>query len=68
VIAAYERELGRPLTSAERTAVSKVAVLQTRPGKEQVDIIGLLDRWHAEAAALGWTLGAGHRRRPRRAR
>jgi conjugative relaxase-like TrwC/TraI family protein len=55
VIAAYEAELGRPLTSAERTAVSKVAVLKTRPGKVQVDIVGLLDRWHTEAATLGWT-------------
>jgi conjugative relaxase-like TrwC/TraI family protein len=55
VIAAYETELGRTLTSAERTAVAKVAVLKTRPGKEQVDIVGLVDRWHAEAAALGWT-------------
>jgi conjugative relaxase-like TrwC/TraI family protein len=55
VIAAYETKLGRPLTSAERTAVAKVAVLKTRPGKEQVDIVGLLDRWHAEAAELGWT-------------
>jgi conjugative relaxase-like TrwC/TraI family protein len=55
VIAAYERELGRPLTSAERTAVSKVAVLKTRPGKQAVDIVGLLDRWDTEAAALGWT-------------
>jgi conjugative relaxase-like TrwC/TraI family protein len=55
VIAAYEAELGRPLTSAERTAVSKVAVLKTRPGKETVDIVGLLDRWHTEAAKLGWT-------------
>ncbi len=55
VIAAYEAELGRPLTSAERTAVVKVAVIKTRPDKEQVDIISLTERWHAEAAALGWT-------------
>jgi hypothetical protein len=55
VIAAYETELGRPLTSAERTAVAKVAVLKTRPEKEKVDIVGLIERWHAEAAALGWT-------------
>jgi conjugative relaxase-like TrwC/TraI family protein len=54
VIAAYEAELGRPLTSAERTAVAKVAVIKTRPDKEQVDIVGLLDRWQNEAAVLGW--------------
>jgi LuxR family maltose regulon positive regulatory protein len=30
VIAAYEKELGRPSTSAERTAVQKIAVLKTR--------------------------------------
>jgi hypothetical protein len=34
--------------------VSKVAVLKTRPDKEQVDIVGLLDRWQSEAAVLGW--------------
>jgi conjugative relaxase-like TrwC/TraI family protein len=55
VIAAYAAELGRPLTSAERTAVCKIAVLKTRPGKEQVDIVGLLERWHREAGDLGWT-------------
>jgi conjugative relaxase-like TrwC/TraI family protein len=54
VIAAYEKELGRPLSSAERTAVAKVAVLKTRPGKEQVDIVALGDRWTAEAKELGW--------------
>jgi hypothetical protein len=54
VIAAYENELGRALTSAERTAVAKVAVLKTRPGKNQVDIVGLIERWHTEAAELGW--------------
>jgi conjugative relaxase-like TrwC/TraI family protein len=54
VIAAYEAELGRPLTSAERTAVMKVAVLKSRPGKDPVDIVALADRWQAEAAALGW--------------
>jgi conjugative relaxase-like TrwC/TraI family protein len=54
VIAAYETELGRPLSSAERTAVQKVAVLKTRPGKDPVDILALSDRWDAEAAQLGW--------------
>ncbi len=54
VIAAYESELGRSLSSAERTAVCKVAVLKTRPGKDSVDIVALSDRWQAEAAELGW--------------
>lgn len=56
VIAAYEQTLGRPLTSAERVAVEKVAVLKTRPHKESVDIVSLLDRWQHEAATLAWTL------------
>jgi conjugative relaxase-like TrwC/TraI family protein len=55
VIAAYEQTLGRPLTSAERTAVGKVAVLQSRPAKETVDIITLTRRRQTEAAGLGWT-------------
>src|SRR3954447_23693946 len=55
VIAGYEQLLGRPLTSAERVAVEKVAVIKTRPHKEAVDIVGLLERWHTEAAAVGWT-------------
>ena len=55
VIAAYEQRLGRPLTSAERTAVTKVAVLKTRPGKEAVDILVLTERWETEAVDLGWT-------------
>jgi conjugative relaxase-like TrwC/TraI family protein len=54
VIAAYEAKLGRELTSAERTAVQKVAVLKTRPDKEPVDIVALADRWETEATALGW--------------
>jgi conjugative relaxase-like TrwC/TraI family protein len=54
VIAAYEASLGRPLTSAERTAVTKVAVVKTRPGKEPVDVVTLRDRWTSEAAELGW--------------
>jgi conjugative relaxase-like TrwC/TraI family protein len=55
VIGAYEQLLGRPLTSAERLAVEKVAVVKTRPHKDAVDIVSLTDRWHAEAEALGWT-------------
>jgi len=54
VIARYEDTLGRPLTSAERTAVTKVAVLKTRPGKERVDIVALTERWRREAASAGW--------------
>ncbi len=54
VIARYEDRLGRPLSSAERTAVTKVAVLKTRPGKEQVDIVALAERWEREAAGAGW--------------
>lgn len=54
VIAAYEQKLGRPLTSAERTAVTKIAVLKTRPGKEHVDAPTLRERWTAEASELGW--------------
>jgi len=54
VIARYEDTLGRPLSSAERTAVTKVAVLKTRPGKEPVDIVALTERWRREAASAGW--------------
>jgi len=54
VIARYEDTLGRPLSSAERTAVTKVAVLKTRPGKEPVDIVALSERWEREAAGAGW--------------
>jgi len=54
VIARYEDTLGRPLSSAERTAVTKVAVLKTRPGKERVDIVALSERWEREAAGAGW--------------
>jgi hypothetical protein len=71
VVAAYEAELGRPLSSAERTAVAKVAVLKTRPDKDPVDIVALRDRWDAEAAALGWdglalqrSIGAAANSRP----
>src|SRR3954470_16592789 len=55
VIAGYEDLLGRPLTSAERVAVEKVAVIKTRPHKETVDIVGLLERWAGEAAGISWT-------------
>lgn len=55
VIAAYEQTLGRALTSAERTAVSKVAVLKTRPGKVHETVATLRERWTGQAAELGWT-------------
>src|SRR4051794_22031052 len=55
VIAGYEQLLGRPLTSAERVAVEKVAVIKTRPHKDTVDITGLLQRWVEEAAGVGWS-------------
>jgi conjugative relaxase-like TrwC/TraI family protein len=55
VIDAYEQLLGRQLTSAERVAVEKVAVIKTRPNKETVDIVSLLDRWQDEAESLGWS-------------
>ncbi len=55
VIDAYEQLLGRPLSSAERVAVEKVAVIKTRPHKDAVDIVSLNDRWHDEAEAFGWT-------------
>lgn len=54
VIAGFEVELGRPLTSAERTAVTKVAVLKSRPSKDTVDIQSLFQRWETEAHAAGW--------------
>ena len=55
VIAAYEQLLGRSLSSAERVAVEKVAVVKTRPRKDTVDIVSLTDRWHDEAEALDWS-------------
>ena len=55
VITAYEQLLGRALTSAARVAVQKVAVIKTRPHKETVDIVNLLDRWQHEALSVGWT-------------
>jgi conjugative relaxase-like TrwC/TraI family protein len=54
VIAAYEERLDRPLTSAERAAVSKIAVVKTRPGKAHVDVVTLRERWTTQAAELGW--------------
>jgi hypothetical protein len=55
VIADYETILGRDLTSAERAAVTKVAVLKTRTAKEPAaDVAKLKGRWRDEAKQLGW--------------
>jgi conjugative relaxase-like TrwC/TraI family protein len=55
VIADYEATLGRELTRNERAAVTKTAVLKTRQGKEPAGSVSALhDRWHTEAATLGW--------------
>ena len=68
VIAAYEAELGRPLTSAERTAVAKVAVIKTRPARS-MSTRRLLDRWQSRggrvglgSAPAGSAVGRGRRR------
>ncbi len=53
-IAEYEANLGRSLTAGERAAVTKTAVLKTRPGKAHTEPATLADGWMAEAA------GAGH--------
>jgi hypothetical protein len=49
-IAEYEDALGRRLTSGERTAVTKTAVLTTRPGKDHTGEPALFDRWQTEAS------------------
>jgi conjugative relaxase-like TrwC/TraI family protein len=54
-IAEYERALGRPLSSAERVPVTKIAVLKTRPAKTLEAADTLHGRWADEAARLGWT-------------
>ena len=54
----YEQTLGRDLTRDERAAVTKTAVLKTRPPKDSsTDVSVLHGRWRAEAAALGWDAG-----------
>ena len=51
----YEQLLCRDLTRDERAAVTKTAVLKTRPRKDSsTDVSVLHGRWRAEAAALGW--------------
>lgn len=52
-IAEYEKTLGRTLTSAEHAAVTKVAVLKTRPAKHHEAPGSLSQRWTAEAAGVG---------------
>lgn len=56
-ISEYENSLGRSLTSGERAAVIKEAVLRTRPGKAHHDAGTLPDRWVTEAAAAGFDPG-----------
>jgi conjugative relaxase-like TrwC/TraI family protein len=53
-IAEYENSLGRSLTSAERAAVTKAAVLKTRPGKTHPDPATLAQSWAAEAERAGY--------------
>ena len=53
-IAEYEKSLGRSLTPSERAAVTKTAVLKTRPGKTYHDAGSLRERWVSEAAAAGY--------------
>ena len=53
-IADYENSLGRSLTSAERAAVTKAAVLKTRPGKTHPDPATLAQGWGVEAERAGY--------------
>ncbi|HEY1821118.1 MAG TPA: MobF family relaxase [Trebonia sp.] len=53
-IAEYETTLGRTLSPGERAVVVKTAVLKTRPGKEHSEPATLLQRWVAEAGAVGF--------------
>jgi conjugative relaxase-like TrwC/TraI family protein len=52
-ITEFEARLGRSLTGDERAAVTKAAVLRTRPDKIHEPTESLSRRWAAEAAALG---------------
>lgn len=52
-IAEFEATLGRSLTGDERAAVTKTAVLKTRPDKSHESQESLAGRWTAEAAELG---------------
>ncbi len=53
-IAEYESSLGRSLTSAEQAAVTKAAVLKTRPGKTHPDPATLAQSWAVEAERAGY--------------
>ncbi|WP_028985088.1 MobF family relaxase [Sporichthya polymorpha] len=53
-IAEYENSLGRSLTSAEQAAVTKAAVLKTRPGKTHPDQATLGQAWADEAERAGY--------------
>ena len=55
LIAEAEAKLGRPLTAKGRRRFYEVAVLETRPAKEQIGEAdqGLFDRWRTEAVAAG---------------
>ncbi len=57
-IAEFEASLGRSLSDAERAAVTKAAVLKTRPGKTHRDPVTLREAWVGEAAAAGHDPGA----------
>lgn len=57
-VAELETKLGRTLSTDERAAVTKTAVLKTRPDKTHEDSLSLSARWVAEAAALGIELHA----------
>ncbi len=56
-IGEYENSLGRSLSPNERTAVTKTAVLKTRPAKSVHDAGTLQERWYAEAVAGGFDPG-----------
>ncbi|MGQ0632920.1 MAG: MobF family relaxase [Sporichthyaceae bacterium] len=57
-IAEYESTLGRSLTSNERAAVTKTAVLKTRPAKEHHHDAGTLrEPWVSEATGAGYDPG-----------
>ncbi|MGQ0842509.1 MAG: relaxase domain-containing protein [Sporichthyaceae bacterium] len=56
-IGEYENSLGRSLSPNERAAVTKIAVLKTRPAKSVHDAGTLQERWYAEAEAGGFDPG-----------
>ncbi len=56
-IGEYEESLGRSLLPDERTAITKTAVLKTRPPKSLYDTGTLQQRWYSEAMAAGFDPG-----------